>query len=80
LGFYTFPYVDGFRFVRAVIDRRGMQGLNEAFLEVPYTTEAVLHPHIYFSGQGRKKPAAVPPARGGDRPSAIASESSRSGR
>jgi len=64
LDFYTFPYVDGLLFVRDVIDRRGMEGLNEAFLEVPYTTEAVLHPHIYFSGQGRKKPVVTEPAKG----------------
>jgi hypothetical protein len=51
-----FPYQVGPAFTEAIIQARGLRGLDAAFVHPPTTTEQVIHPSTYLAGQG---PVAV---------------------
>ena len=48
--FLVFPYTDGFRFVRELIDRKGYAEIDKAFKKLPVSTEQILHPEMYIKG------------------------------
>lgn len=47
----TFPYETGLSFVTAVLGRGGVEALNETYANPPVTTEQIIHPQKYFSGE-----------------------------
>lgn len=47
-----FPYAVGPSFVRALLDAGGPGRVDEAFRQPPTTTEQLLHPERYLSGEG----------------------------
>lgn len=51
---YSFPYVVGPEFVRAVLDAGGQARLAEAFARPPVTTEQILHPARFLAGEGSR--------------------------
>jgi hypothetical protein len=53
------PYLRGRDFAQAVWQRGGWDGLRQAWARPPASTEQVLHPEKYFSGE----PPRTPPAR-----------------
>lgn len=46
-----FPYTEGEVFVRALFNAGGWETVNAAFSNPPQTTEQILHPEKYFSGE-----------------------------
>lgn len=46
-----FPYTEGEVFVRALFNAGGWEVVNAAFSNPPTTTEQILHPEKYFSGE-----------------------------
>ncbi len=54
----AFPYETGRTFVAALVDAGGIAVVDEAYTNRPVSTEAVMHPTRYESGEGV---AAVPP-------------------
>lgn len=46
-----FPYDAGLLFVKTIIEDGGYEALNEAYLHPPLSTEQVLHPDKYLSGE-----------------------------
>jgi len=51
-----FPYLAGEEFVSALYDRGGWQAIDEAYTAPPLSTEQILHPERYLSGD---RPALV---------------------
>jgi hypothetical protein len=59
------PYVTGHDFVLALFQRGGWEGVRKAWAQPPVSTEQVLHPEKYVSGEApRPVPVAAPPAGG----------------
>lgn len=54
-----FPYQEGQRFVAELCARGGIAALNKAFAQPPQSTEQVLHPEKYLSGDDAPKPVDV---------------------
>lgn len=54
-----FPYTTGFLFVQNLIDLGGAAALDRAYQTLPVTTEQIMHPERYRSGEG---PRTVAPA------------------
>jgi hypothetical protein len=48
---YVFPYSEGTVFVSTLYQQGGWQAVNEAFVRIPQSTEQVLHPDKYSSGE-----------------------------
>ena len=48
---YTFPYREGTAFVTTLYQRGGWAAVNDAFVRIPQSTEQVLHPEKYRSGE-----------------------------
>jgi hypothetical protein len=48
----AFPYEDGFNFVLKVYDAGGWEAINDAYSNLPTTTEQILHPEKYLAGEG----------------------------
>ncbi|MBN1230864.1 MAG: hypothetical protein JXA19_03245 [Anaerolineales bacterium] len=46
-----FPYIQGAEFVLALYEKGGWAGVNQAYLKPPTTTEQIIHPEKYFSGE-----------------------------
>lgn len=46
-----FPYDEGARFVTALYDEGGWDLVNEAYVNVPQSTEQILHPEKYLEGE-----------------------------
>jgi hypothetical protein len=58
------PYSAGLAFVQALLNQRGRPGLDRAFEAPPRTSEQVLHPDAYLSGDTRARvPHPTPPGR-----------------
>jgi hypothetical protein len=53
-----FPYIVGPEFTTAVVDGGGQARLDHAYAEPPTTSEQLLHPQTFLSGQAVKTPAA----------------------
>ena len=51
-----FPYFSGMEFVSALHERDGWEGVNQAYTELPQSSEQILHPDRYFAGEA---PVAV---------------------
>jgi hypothetical protein len=51
---FSFPYVVGPEFVRAVLDAGGQDRLAEAFAQPPVTSEHILHPDRFLAGEGAR--------------------------
>jgi hypothetical protein len=47
----TMPYVQGMEFVATLRNRAGWDAVNAAFADPPTSTEQVLHPELYLSGE-----------------------------
>lgn len=47
----TMPYVQGMEFVATLRNRGGWDAVNAAFADPPVSTEQVLHPELYLSGE-----------------------------
>ncbi len=52
----NFPYVEGAVFVQALYDRGRWARVNQAYDQLPQSTEQILHPSKYFAGES---PAVV---------------------
>ena len=52
----TFPYIKGLEFVMALYQRDGWDYVNQAYADLPQSTEHILHPETYFDGD---KPVEV---------------------
>jgi hypothetical protein len=55
-----FPYTTGFIFVKDLVDLGGAAALDRAYESLPVTTEQIMHPERYRSGEG---PRVVSPAK-----------------
>ena len=62
----VFPYTKGMLFQHAVFERDGQYGFAEVFLKPPVSTQQILHPEKYFSGEKPTKPELpeMKPAKG----------------
>ncbi|MEM2876280.1 MAG: hypothetical protein QXL67_04960, partial [Candidatus Bathyarchaeia archaeon] len=49
---WVFPYAYGFDFIEALYNAGGWERVNEAYLNMPVSTEQVMHPEKYLSGEG----------------------------
>lgn len=47
----NFPYVEGAVFVQALYDRGRWARVNQAYRQLPQSTEQILHPSKYFAGE-----------------------------
>ena len=47
---YAFPYLEGARFVFAIFRTGGWDAIDQAYKTIPQSTEHILHPQRYFSG------------------------------
>ncbi|MFZ0547199.1 MAG: hypothetical protein WAM60_17260 [Candidatus Promineifilaceae bacterium] len=47
---FSFAYTTGYDFAATIFNRNGWQGLNNAWENVPQSTEQIIHPDRYFSG------------------------------
>lgn len=45
-----FPYLQGLEFVTSIYTRKGWEGVNRCFLQPPVSSEQILHPEKYLSG------------------------------
>jgi hypothetical protein len=59
----SFPYTFGVEFVKAVVKAGGQARLDAAFVNPPTTSEQILHPQLFLTGQGAM-PVADPRADG----------------
>ncbi|MCC7517635.1 MAG: hypothetical protein IT578_00455 [Verrucomicrobiae bacterium] len=59
-----FPYQEGQKFVAALYASGGVEAVNRAYAHPPQSTEQVLHPEKYLSGNDPPKPVAVDLAPG----------------
>jgi hypothetical protein len=57
LGSLVSPYVEGYIFVESIRNAGGSGGIDAAFKRLPVSTEQILHPQKYASGEA---PLAVP--------------------
>ncbi|MCL2642682.1 MAG: hypothetical protein FWD52_04125 [Candidatus Bathyarchaeota archaeon] len=60
-----FPYIQGETFVSAIVDNYGWSRLNLCYTTpayTPSTTEQILHPNKYFTGETAKPPLAPTPS------------------
>jgi hypothetical protein len=55
----VFPYLDGLNFSAAVLKPTGWSGLSAVFVKPPVSTQQILHPALYRSGQA-PAPIALP--------------------
>jgi hypothetical protein len=55
-----FPYEDGLRFAQKVYETGGWTGLDQAFTEVPSSTEQILHPEKYLQGVDPPQDVEIP--------------------
>jgi hypothetical protein len=55
-----FPYTTGFLFVQNLIDLGGAAALDRSYESIPVTTEQIMHPERYRSGEGSR---TVAPAK-----------------
>ncbi|MBN2695754.1 hypothetical protein JXR93_13930 [bacterium] len=46
-----FPYIKGLSFVKYIKQKSGWKGLNDTYKRVPVSTEQILHPEKYLSGE-----------------------------
>jgi hypothetical protein len=46
-----FPYLDGEKFVRALLANGGIEAVNRAYHQPPTSTEQILHPELYLAGE-----------------------------
>ncbi len=46
-----FPYLDGLKFCMALQERRGSEGVNEAYKRLPTSSTQILHPEKYFANE-----------------------------
>jgi len=46
-----FPYMDGVEFVSALFGQGGWKAINDAYLNLPQSTEQILHPDKYIAGE-----------------------------
>jgi hypothetical protein len=60
---YAFPFGSGPRFAEALMSNGGAARVNAAFQAPPRTTEQIIHPDLFLSGEG-PKPLADPAADG----------------
>lgn len=51
-----FPYDEGFEFVETLHDRGGFDAVNAAYRKPPISTEQIIHPETYTSGQASTTP------------------------
>ncbi len=65
---FSFPYTDGQAFVKTAFDRGGWKGVNDLYTKPPQSTEQILHPERYRSGEAPVKVTMpkVAAALGGD--------------
>jgi hypothetical protein len=54
----TFPYDSGMAFIQTLYDEGGWEAVNAAFQDPPSSTEQIMHPELYLSGQ-REEPLEV---------------------
>ena len=47
----TFPYLDGPNFVEQIVAKKGIAGMDGVFAKPPITTEQIIHPEKYLSGE-----------------------------
>lgn len=47
----TSPYLDGMEFVTALRDEGGWERVNQAYTDLPQSTEQILHPEKYLAGE-----------------------------
>ncbi len=57
LGSLVSPYVEGYIFVESILQAGGSSGIDAAFKRLPASTEQILHPQKYTSGEA---PLEVP--------------------
>ncbi|HET90867.1 MAG TPA: hypothetical protein ENN99_09050 [Chloroflexi bacterium] len=55
-----FPYWEGRRFVQALFEAGGWEGVNRAYINPPRSTAQVLHPERYLEGTGNPGRVVVP--------------------
>ena len=61
-----FPYTGGMRFQQAVVDKQGTEAFAGIFRRAPISTQQVLHPEKYFTGEKPASPTLPePPTRRG---------------
>ncbi len=56
----NFPYVEGLAFVEALYARGRWARINQAYDQLPQTTEQILHPSKYFAGETGAEVAETP--------------------
>ncbi len=55
-----FPYEAGLLFVKMIVEAGGHEALDSAYLNPPQSTEQILHPNKYLSGEA-PQPVSLPP-------------------
>lgn len=55
-----FPYTNGLEFVQALYAQGGWSRVDQGYVDLPSSTEQILHPGKYFSGEGPISVSAVP--------------------
>jgi hypothetical protein len=50
-GTLMFPYTDGYEFVQFLHDEGGWELVNEAYGNLPVSSEQILHPELYLEGE-----------------------------
>ncbi|MDD5748601.1 MAG: hypothetical protein PHP64_06110 [Actinomycetota bacterium] len=55
-----FPYGKGLEFVQAIKSRKGIKGLNACYRNPPLSSEQIMHPEKYLSGQDNPIPVNLP--------------------
>lgn len=56
----TFPYEHGFVFAGFIVSEDGLKGLDETYLDLPVSSEQILHPEKYLRSEG---PSDLAPLR-----------------
>jgi hypothetical protein len=57
----TFPYVEGWQFVWTLRDGGGWEAVNQAYRNIPQSTEHILHPDRYLAGYNSPRLVELPP-------------------
>ena len=63
----SFPYLDGMAFVQYLYEQNGWEAVNDAYGDPPSTSEQVLHPEKYLSGETGERVTVEAPIPGSTR-------------
>ncbi len=56
----SFPYVEGWKFVWALREAGGWEAVNQAYANLPASTEQILHPDKYLTGDDPPRAVTLP--------------------